>query len=407
MAAPTANVSMNSKKLTGLAAPSDDNDAARKKYVDDLVNGLAYEEPADFVWESGDDVVGHLDGRTVLIASDTAMTEGGLTQVVIESDGSSWSSRGDVVEKGSALMVKSLGVIYVRNSTDKWVQVSLPTDYAFGDGLANDGSGVVGINLATDSGLEIASDELKIASGSVTESMLDGFAKKGSIYYGNANNSIDALEPASDNGDAHKVLALGDADDLAYVMIADDNISTSADIAITKLAEHTISSKALGTNLDTLSPQANGGLQMSANYNGSANASISLDFKMVSAYIPGEGDDELGDASGAFIREGVLQDQGADLDADLLDSDHIFAGEPITLLRNGVGHMGAYYGSRLSTIYAGEGAVARAGDWHVFQDGDQIKFEIFEGDPSYSGDAYDPADYDGDEWGFKMFVDRS
>lgn len=40
ISAPTNDVSLNSQKITNLAAPSSDNDAARKKYVDDAITTL-------------------------------------------------------------------------------------------------------------------------------------------------------------------------------------------------------------------------------------------------------------------------------------------------------------------------------------------------------------------------------
>lgn len=43
-AAPTAAVSLNSQKITNVATPESDNDAANKKYVDDAVAGLTWKE---------------------------------------------------------------------------------------------------------------------------------------------------------------------------------------------------------------------------------------------------------------------------------------------------------------------------------------------------------------------------
>lgn len=45
-AVPTADINLNSRKITSLATPASANDAVNKQYVDDLVNGLSWKEAA-------------------------------------------------------------------------------------------------------------------------------------------------------------------------------------------------------------------------------------------------------------------------------------------------------------------------------------------------------------------------
>jgi hypothetical protein len=119
-----------------------------------------------------------------------------------------------------------------------YVDSRVPDAFSGGDGIAIDASGdpdVISVDLATNPGMQFTSNklDLKLANGTLTK----------------------------------------DANGLTVGQIANAQISNSAAIAISKLAASTISSKALGTNLDSVTP--GDGLQGNA-YNGSANQTFSV-----------------------------------------------------------------------------------------------------------------------------------
>ena len=119
-----------------------------------------------------------------------------------------------------------------------FVDSRVPDAFSGGDGIANDASGdpdVISVDLATNPGLMFTSNklDLKLANGTLTK----------------------------------------DGSGLTVGQIANAQISNSAGIAISKLAASTISSKALGTNLDSVTP--GDGLQGNA-YNGSANQTFAV-----------------------------------------------------------------------------------------------------------------------------------
>lgn len=87
MAAPTADVSLNSRKITGLADPTSDTDAANKRYVDGAVQGLSWKTAArvssitDVDLESPGasiDGVTLASGDRVLLLGQTAPEENGI-----------------------------------------------------------------------------------------------------------------------------------------------------------------------------------------------------------------------------------------------------------------------------------------------------------------------------------------
>ena len=119
-----------------------------------------------------------------------------------------------------------------------YVDSRVPDAFSGGDGIAIDASGdpdVISVDLATNPGMQFTSNklDLKLANGTLTK----------------------------------------DGSGLTVGQIANAQISNSAGIAISKLAASTISSKALGTNLDSVTP--GDGLQGNA-YNGSANQTFSV-----------------------------------------------------------------------------------------------------------------------------------
>ena len=70
--APTADVSMNSYKITSVATPTADNDAANKKYVDDAVAGLTWKESVHLLATANIPLTGNTN--TVTIDSHATLT---------------------------------------------------------------------------------------------------------------------------------------------------------------------------------------------------------------------------------------------------------------------------------------------------------------------------------------------
>jgi hypothetical protein len=294
---------------------------------------------------------------------------------IVYYDGSAWQKFTDV-EVGSAVLDMEDGIVYVRGSGsgNPWVQVSMPTSWAFGNGLVSN-AGVVDINIVTNGGLEFTNDALEIADNRVTRDHLADFAGAGALIVGGSSGAVLDLAMGASN----TVLTAGSGG-LAYGLLGDANVDANAAIAITKLAAKSISGKDLGTNLDSLSAASNQGLELSASYNGSAGVTIGLDFKRHGAFIPDSSG--LGSAVG-LIREAILQDEGGDCDEALLAGSHCMALD-VLLFRNGIRHQGRYIqGSRL-------GSSNQVGDFHLFVDSGKLKLEIFEG----AGTSAD--DYDGD-----------
>ena len=124
------------------------------------------------------------------------------------------------------------------NAIKAYVDSRVPDAFSGGDGIAIDASGdpdVISVDLATNPGLMFTSNklDLKLANATLTK----------------------------------------DANGLTVGQIANAQISNSAAIAISKLAASTISSKPLGTNLDSVTPGQ--GLTGNA-YNGNGNQTFAV-----------------------------------------------------------------------------------------------------------------------------------
>jgi len=100
MAAPTASVSMNSQKITGLADPVSDQDAATKSYADALVSGLDIKKSTRVattvnITLSNTQTVDNVSlvaGNRVLVKDQTDASENGIYDVV---SGGSWTRSSD------------------------------------------------------------------------------------------------------------------------------------------------------------------------------------------------------------------------------------------------------------------------------------------------------------------------
>lgn len=122
MAAPTASVSLNSQKITGLADPTNPQDGATKKYVDDKVAGLNWKDEVMVAtvapgvlassFEAGDIVDGYTLqlGDRILLQNQAAGAENGLYTV----NASGAPTRTSDADTGAEMVAAS---VYVVNGT--------------------------------------------------------------------------------------------------------------------------------------------------------------------------------------------------------------------------------------------------------------------------------------------------
>lgn len=86
MAAPTASVSMNSQRITSLGTPSASDDAVTKSYVDNIMNGIRWKEPARLATTANITLSGNqtIDGFTtsandrILVKNQTTASQNGI-----------------------------------------------------------------------------------------------------------------------------------------------------------------------------------------------------------------------------------------------------------------------------------------------------------------------------------------
>ena len=97
----TADQSMGGFKLTDLAAPTDDDDASTKKYVDDAVSGFTWQKPASVRNFIGNNDVATINGLLPGTCDAYVMTDAGVLTL-----GALAVSTGDLVEYDGAAWVK-------------------------------------------------------------------------------------------------------------------------------------------------------------------------------------------------------------------------------------------------------------------------------------------------------------
>ena len=93
----TANQDMGGNKLTGLGAPTSDNDAARKKYVDDLVTNMEWQDSAlDYVTDNTGAPATEETGDRYVLSHDGgaphADYDGASAGDIVQFNGSTWDA---------------------------------------------------------------------------------------------------------------------------------------------------------------------------------------------------------------------------------------------------------------------------------------------------------------------------
>lgn len=183
----TGTVDVNSARITGLAEPSSSSDAATKGYVDNKVSGLTWKESVNVYSASNIALTGSTpltidshtvdDGYRVLLTGQSTDSQNGIYDMSI-SGGSYTLSRSSDADVYSELIGCSVFVIegtnyantgwvqsnhYLTDFTSQdWNQFSGAGAYSAGSGLVLTNGTTFDINLATNSGLLISSDQLQV-----------------------------------------------------------------------------------------------------------------------------------------------------------------------------------------------------------------------------------------------------
>lgn len=192
MSAPTASVSLNSQKITGLADPTDAQDAATKAYVDAARSGLDVKQSVraattENVTLSGTqtiDGVSLIATNRVLVKNQSTASENGIWVV----NSSTWSRATDAdsdaevtsglftfVEEGtdngnSGFVLTTDNPITVGTTGLTFAQFSGAGQITAGSGLAKDGN-TLNVNVVADR-TAITSDAVDIASTYVGQSSI-------------------------------------------------------------------------------------------------------------------------------------------------------------------------------------------------------------------------------------------
>lgn len=235
----TADQSMGSNKLTDLAAPTADNDAARKIDVDTAQAGLKVKDPVDLVSTSNITLSGEqsIDGTLtstsrVLVAGQTDATQNGI----YVTDAGAWTRATDFdgnptgeVSQGNIVYVLSgtdnADTQYVLNTTDASnpQEISVGSDtigfaiYSRAQAIqAGDGLDKSGLTLSVDvsdiagSGLEDdGSNNLRISSTGIGTGLTGGSGSDIEINFGTSGQQAVAAATLASNSNAEGASLIG------------------------------------------------------------------------------------------------------------------------------------------------------------------------------------------------------
>ena len=256
----TGNVNVNSARITNVAAPTQGTDAATKQYVDGVAQGISAREAVSAattsnltaVYSNGTSGSGAtlnlgpsatltIDGYTnwdegdgVLVRAQTNAFENGLyfisqvgnvvqdwilTRNVYEDQAAEIPSSFVYVQDGNTLKgtgwvstVADIETFTVGVDSITWVQFSGAGTYTAGAGLSLIGQDF-SVNVATNGGIEISSDELRLKSS---------VAGNGLTY---TNGVIDVV------GTSNRISVTADAIDIASTYVGQTSITTLGTIA--------------------------------------------------------------------------------------------------------------------------------------------------------------------------------
>jgi len=202
MAAPTGAVSMNSQKITGLADPTGDNDAANKGYVDGVAQGLDVKDSVvatttangtlSTAFANGQSIDGVTlqTGDRILIKNQTTQSQNGIYNVNASgapsrttdmATGSNAAGAFVFVEQGTInaengfTCTSDTGSAVVGTNNLTFAQFSGAGQVIAGDGLDKSGN-TLSVDLKANGGLVIESTEIavKLDASSITGTLAIG-----------------------------------------------------------------------------------------------------------------------------------------------------------------------------------------------------------------------------------------
>ena len=202
MAAPTGAVSMNSQKITGLADPTGDNDAANKGYVDGVAQGLDVKDSVvatttangtlSTAFANGQSIDGVTlqTGDRILIKNQTTQSQNGIYNVNASgapsratdmATGANAAGAFVFVEEGTVnaengfTCTSDTGSAVVGTNNLTFAQFSGAGQVIAGDGLDKSGN-TLSVDLKANGGLVIESTEIavKLDASSITGTLAIG-----------------------------------------------------------------------------------------------------------------------------------------------------------------------------------------------------------------------------------------
>jgi len=201
LAPPSVDLNLNNVRITNLASPVSNTDAAPKNYVDQVVNGLSWKDVCRIATTANVGLTGlaAIDGVTpvggnrILVKNQTAPAENGI--YIAASGG--WSRASDATSESyllnsavfvsegttqadTAWVMTTNAPITVGTTGLTWVQFGAPASYIGGAGLTLTGTTFdvgagTGITVGADT---VAVDTAVIATRSYVDTAVAGVAKK-------------------------------------------------------------------------------------------------------------------------------------------------------------------------------------------------------------------------------------